>query len=74
MKSSLLTSIVICLLFVSGCTSAPRAAWQKAGISEHDTNNAIQKCRYNIGLAKVNSDKEQSLFNSCMESEGYRYR
>ena len=75
MKLSILTSLIICLSIISGCTVSrivdPK--WQKVGISQHDTRSAVQKCKYQIGIAKVNSEKENSLFSSCMESEGYRY-
>lgn len=73
MKVSILTSVLASVLILSGCSSAPKSTWKKAGISQHDTHNAIQKCRYQIGIAKVESEREKSLFGSCMESEGYRY-
>ena len=73
MKISIFTSVLASILILSGCSSAPKSTWKKAGISQHDTHNAVQKCKYQIGIAKVNSEKENSLFSSCMESEGYRY-
>lgn len=82
MKLSLLTSITAFILVISGCTTDPmyrvnmpaqQATWQKAGISQDDTNSVIQKCRYDIGMANVSSEKENSLFISCMQSKGYRY-
>lgn len=82
MKFSLFTSIIAFTLFVSGCTADPmyrvnmpiqQPTWQKAGISQDDTNNVIQKCHYDIGMANVSSEKENSLFSSCMQSKGYRY-
>ena len=73
MKISILTSILASILILSGCSSTPKSTWKKVGISQHDTHNAIQKCRYQIGIAKVKSEREDSLFGSCMESEGYRY-
>ena len=75
MKTSIFTGIVAATLVLSACSSAPtvQPTWQKVGISKHDTHSAIQKCRYQIGIAKVNNEKESVLFNSCMESEGYRY-
>jgi len=75
MKLSIIASFVLCSFIVSSCTVSRVVdpTWQKAGISQHDTRSAIQKCKYQIGIAKVNSEKESSLFKSCMESEGYRY-
>ena len=73
MKTSVFTSILASTLILSACSSAPKPAWQKVGISQHDTHNAIQKCRYQIGIANVKSEREKSLLSSCMESEGYRY-
>lgn len=73
MKISIFTGILASVLIVAGCSSAPKPTWQKVGISQFDTHNATQKCKYQIGIAKVSSEREKSLFNSCMESEGYRY-
>ncbi len=75
MKLSIIFSSIICLSMVSSCTVAPSASpmWQKAGISQDDTRSTMQKCKYQIGIAKVNSERESSLFSSCMEAEGYRY-
>ena len=73
MKTSIVVSIIASILMLSGCSSTPKATWKKAGISQYDTHNAIQKCHYEIGIAKVQSEREKSLFGSCMESEGYRY-
>ena len=75
MKLSIFTSLLISLSMISGCTVSRVVdpTWQKVGISQHDTRSAIQKCKYQIGIAKVNSEKESSLFSSCMEAEGYRY-
>ncbi|WP_367104752.1 hypothetical protein [uncultured Psychrobacter sp.] len=74
MKIGIFTGIIASMLVMSGCsTSAPKPTWKKVGISQYDTHNTIQKCHYQVGIAKVKSDREESLFNSCMEAEGYRY-
>ena len=75
MKTGIFTGIVVATLMLSACTSTPKVqpTWQKVGISKHDTHSSIQKCRYQIGIAKVHNEREADLFNSCMESEGYRY-
>ncbi len=82
MKFNLVSSIIAFILVISGCTTDPmyridmptqQPTWQKVGISQDDTNSVIQKCRYDIGMANVSSEKENSLFNSCMQSKGYRY-
>ena len=74
MKFSVFTSILVTSLIVSGCSSAPKATWKKPGISQHNINNSMQKCRYDIGMAKVSREKENYLFKACMRSEGNRYR
>ena len=82
MKFSISTSAIAFALVLSGCTVDPmnrvvmptqQATWQKAGITQDDTNSVIQKCRYDIGMANVSNEKENSLFNACMQSKGYRY-
>ncbi|SNT71015.1 hypothetical protein [Psychrobacter sp. LV10R520-6] len=82
MKLSMFTGAMASILAVSGCTTDPmyqrtlqvqQPTWQKAGISKGDTNNAIQKCRYDIGMANISAERENTLLTACLESKGYRY-
>ena len=36
--------------------------WRKAGITPHDVNNTLAKCRYDVGLAKVNQNEKAAVF------------
>ncbi|WP_201582725.1 hypothetical protein [Psychrobacter immobilis] len=82
MKFGVFTGFVASVLFISGCTTDPMShrsvqmaqpTWQEAGVSQNDVNSALQKCRYDIGMANVNSEKENTLLTACLESKGYRY-
>lgn len=82
MKVRIFTGVITSILFISGCTTDPmtqrtlqieQPTWKKAGISQDDINSAVQKCRYDIGMANVSSERESSLLTACLESKGYRY-
>ena len=82
MKLSLLTAVIASVIVVSGCTTTPtthrstqmtQPTWQKTGVAQDDVNSALQKCRYDIGMANVSPEKENTLFTACLESKGYRY-
>jgi hypothetical protein len=47
--------------------------WRKAGITPHDVNNALAKCRYDVGLAKVNQNEKSEMIQDCMMAQGFRY-
>ncbi len=66
---------VVCLigiLSLSGCVMGP--GWYKEGISPSDTENILAKCRYDIGIAKVNANDKAELIADCMRYQGYRFR
>lgn len=83
MKLRIFTGVITSILFISGCTTDPmtqqrtlqveQPTWKKLGISQDDINSAVQKCRYDIGMANVSSERESSLLTACLESKGYRY-
>ena len=82
MKLNVISAILFPILILSGCTSDPmmyqtvqqlEPTWQKSGVSQNDVNSALQKCRYDIGMANVSSEKENTLLKACLESKGYRY-
>lgn len=70
MNNYLLFISLIGSLFISGCTSTP--TWQKQGMSHYETQNTFAKCRYDMGLAKVNPNDKLDLLSECMLSNGYR--
>lgn len=47
--------------------------WHKAGVTHMDTQSVLAKCRYEIGLAKVNPAEKQAMLSDCMKSKGFRY-
>lgn len=54
--------------------ASPSPTWQRSGMSQHDVNNAISKCRYDVGLAKVEANEKNQLIRDCLQSQGFRYR
>ena len=49
--------------------------WQKLDdvLDAHPGICRCEKCRYDIGMANVSSEKENTLLTACLESKGYRY-
>ena len=47
--------------------------WRKSGITLHDSNSTLAKCRYDVGLAKVNQNEKAEMINDCMMSQGFRH-
>lgn len=72
MKNYSIALLSFCILVLAGCGST--ASWKKNGISRYDMQNTLAKCRYDVGLAKVNTNEKKSMENNCMISQGYRYR
>ena len=72
MKKYLAFISLISALLVSGCVMGP--GWYKEGISPSDTENILAKCRYDIGIAKVNANDKAELIADCMKYQGYRFR
>ena len=82
MKCNIFTAVIAFTIAISGCTvervdyrpvQVAQPTWQKVGVSQDDVNSALQKCRYDIGMANVSPEKENTLFTACLESKGYRY-
>jgi len=70
-KTGLLATIAAaCIL--SACGSAP--TWEKAGATMDERDNLISKCRYQIGLNKIDEDERKEMLSDCMRAEGYRLR
>ncbi|MFC6051364.1 hypothetical protein A6M14_01450 [Acinetobacter sp. Ac_877] len=72
MKNYSIALLTLSLLVLVGCGST--ASWKKNGISRYDMQNTLAKCRYDVGLAKVNAKEKKSMENNCMISQGYRFR
>lgn len=67
-----LAAIVSVAAAVSACGSAP--TWEKAGATMDERDNRISKCRYEIGLNKIDDDERDDLLSDCMRADGYRLR
>lgn len=62
---------MIASILVACASPSPR--WQKNGMSQYDVNNAIAKCEYDVGMAKVEPNEKNQLVISCLQSKGFRY-
>jgi len=67
-----LLMIVIFISALSGCEADP-AMWRKAGVDQFGVQNALAKCRYDVGIAKVSPDEKAQMRADCMQSQGFRY-
>jgi hypothetical protein len=72
MKKSIIGALAVSTLLISACSTS-QPMWRKAGITPHDANNALAKCRYDIGLAKVNQNEKAEMIKDCMMAQGFRY-
>ncbi len=72
MKKYLITLLTVSLLVITGCGS--KASWTKNGVSRYNMQNALAKCRYDVGLAKVSAKDKKVMEKNCMISQGYRFR
>ncbi len=72
MKKIIIGALAISTLLISACSTS-QPIWRKAGISVHDSNNALGKCRYDIGLAKVSQNEKAEMIRDCMMAQGFRY-
>ncbi len=82
MNVKVFSFVIMSSIILSGCTTDPtmyrnvqqqQPTWQKVGVSQDDVNSALQRCRYDIGMANVSPEKENTLLTACLESKGYRY-
>lgn len=71
MKKYLITLLAISFITFTGCSTT---TWKKNGVTNYDMQNTLAKCRYDVGLAKVNATDRKAMENNCMISQGYRYR
>ena len=55
-EKTIIGALAVSTLLLSACSTS-QPMWRKAGITPHDVNNALAKCRYDVGLAKVNQNE-----------------
>ena len=72
MKKTIIGALAVSTLLISACSTS-QPMWRKAGIAPHDVNNALAKCRYDVGLAKVNQNEKTEMIQDCMMAQGFRY-
>lgn len=72
MKKTIIGALAVSTLLLSACSTS-QPMWRKAGITPHDVNNALAKCRYDVGLAKVNQNEKAEMIQDCMMAQGFRY-
>lgn len=68
-RLSLLSACAVAVL--AACASSP-IQWQKADVSEHDTDSALSECKYQMGLNKIKKDAQEELVSQCMQGKGFR--
>ena len=71
-KKTIIGALAVSTLLLSACSTS-QPMWRKAGITPHDVNNALAKCRYDVGLAKVNQNEKSEMIQDCMMAQGFRY-
>ncbi|HCH51293.1 MAG TPA: hypothetical protein DEV59_11490 [Proteus sp.] len=72
MKFFKIFTVILAVLILSGCVAGP--GWYKEGVPYDDSQNTLAKCKFDIGIAKVNSNEKTELIAECMKSQGYRYK
>lgn len=60
------------MLMLSACET-PRYAWKKTGVNNFDSQSTTAECRYQIKINKVPAAEQQSTFEDCMLSKGFRW-
>lgn len=60
-------------LLLIGCAAPRQYTWYKKGVSQEDMRSYYRECEYNVGMNKVNSEKESRLMQACMEKAGFRW-
>lgn len=48
--------------------------WNKLGITRYEADNALAKCKYDLGLAKIDAMDREDMVNNCMKAQGFRNR
>lgn len=59
------------LVLLAGC--ATPKTWHKDKVSTYNANNALAKCRYDVGMAKIHRNEREGMIWDCMMAKGYRY-
>lgn len=73
MKKYTIALLTLTTLIISACSSH-KYTWFKTGVSQFEMQNALAKCNYEVGLAKVNQKEKTAMVKNCMIAQGYRYK
>lgn len=65
---------VAAALLLGACVTPPQPTWNKSGVTADDAHSVLAQCQYDIGLSKVDAEKEKQLIGHCMEAKGFRWR
>lgn len=70
-----MNKFILSILAIVSCvlTACSDPTWNKTGVNFYETQNQLEKCRYEVGLAKVSKEERNTLISSCMRSKGFRY-
>ncbi|STO54710.1 Uncharacterised protein [Canicola haemoglobinophilus] len=52
----------------------PEPYWYKEGATARDASTKLAKCKYDVGMNKVDPSGEISLIHSCMIADGFRWQ
>lgn len=72
MKINIKYTIYASVFLLCGCVVGP--GWYKEGVNYEDSENVLEKCKYDIGIALVSSNERPELIAECMKSQGDRYK
>lgn len=79
MKISKLIILASICTTLAGCANMqpmpkkPIDRWFKDGVSADAVQSKRAKCTYDVGMNKVEVTEKDTLINSCMTADGYRY-
>ena len=71
MKKTIIRALAVSTLLLSACSTS-QPMWRKAGITPHDVNNALAKCRYDVGLAKVNQNEKSEMIQRLYDGTRFQ--
>lgn len=73
MCKKLLALCVLPVLLVA-CAASPKFDWVKDSVTNHEKDNALAECGYQVKINKLSSSDQAEVITLCMRSKGYRYR
>lgn len=62
-------AFLLCGIYFSSCAAV--AGWQKAGVSQEETENTLAQCEYEAAKDHV---ERGDFVTNCMKRQGFRYK